>query len=89
MAEKLKLGIITDCIAGLNLTEKFISRQSDISVCKLNKGEFDEEYIEFTRANSTKQADFLFDIDALLISIKPPRVILLVCKDFSQDSLRS
>lgn len=89
MAEKLKLGIITDCIAGLNLTEKFINRQSDISVCKLNKGEFDKEYIEFTRKNSDKQADFLFDIDALMISVKPPRVILLVCKEFPQEALKS
>lgn len=89
MAEKLKLGIITDCIAGLNLTEKFINRQSDISVCKISKGEIDKEYIEFTRANSRKQADFLFDIDAMMISLKPPRVILLVCKSFSQDGLKS
>ena len=89
MAEKLKLGIITDCIAGLHLTEKFINRQSDVSVCKLSKGEIDETYIDFTRANSQTKADFLFDVDALLISLKPPRVIVLVCKDFSQEELRA
>ncbi len=89
MAEQLKLGVITDCVAGLTLAEKFINRQSGISVCKLSKGEPDRSYIDFTRGNRDKSADFLFDIDAFLISLKPPRVILLVCKNFSQEELKA
>ena len=89
MEEKLKLGIITDCMAGLHLAQKFIDRQSAVSVCKLGRGDIDESYVDFTRSNSHTQVDFLYDTDALLLSLKRPRVIVLVCKGFSQESLRT
>lgn len=85
----MKLGIITDCAAGLQLAVSFMEKQMKVAVCKLNtaKGQ-DSAYMEFVKKNSDGTGDFLFDIEALLLSLKPPRVLTLICDCFSADDLK-
>lgn len=89
MEDSVKLGIITDCAAGLQLAVTFMERQIKVAVCKLNtaKGQ-DAAYMEFVKRNTDKTGDFLFDLDALLLSLKPPRVLTLVCAAFSAEDLK-
>lgn len=91
MANKLKLGIITDCQAGLSLADKFIERQIEVSVCGFyNKGteEATEFFKHFTEMSKRKTIELLLDLDALILSLKKPRVVVLVGRNFQRDDIK-
>ena len=91
MADEIKIGIITDCKAGLNLAEKFIDKKTDFSICGFfDKGtEESEDFMQkYTEVNNRTKIDILMDLDALILSLKKPRVLLVVGRNYTREHIK-
>ena len=92
MAEKIKIGIITDCISGVELAVKFSELGVAVSVCGYSKNssaDIKALYKAYNEVSAPGAQELLFDPEALLLSLKPPRTVLLVCKNFDREELKS